>query len=71
MTISYSRFDRLQVGRSFDELVIIWGIGNLYWAMEDASVSELAYLVMEERYDVLEYPGGCFGGCPSSLLGWH
>jgi len=56
LTISYSRFDRLQVDRSPNDLVIVRRVRNLHWAMENTPVSKLAYLVMEERYDVVEYP---------------
>ena len=39
--------------------------------MEDAPISKLAYLVVQEIYDALEYPGRCFRGGATSLLGWR
>lgn len=60
LAVSYFRFDRLQVYGSPDDLIIIRCVCDLYWAMEDAPVSELTYLVMEETYDVLKYSGSCF-----------
>lgn len=71
MTISYSRFDRLQIYRSSDDLIVIRCVRNLHWAMEDAPVSKLTYLVMEERYDVLKYSGSCLRSGATSLLGWR
>ena len=55
LTISYSPFDRPQVYGSSNDLIIIRHICNLHWASEDAPVSKVTYLVMEERYDFLKY----------------
>lgn len=71
LAFSYSRFDRLQVYGSSDDLIIIRGVRSLHWSMEDAPVSKLAYLVMEKNDDVLEYSGSCLRGGAAPLLGWR
>lgn len=67
--VPYFRFYRLQVSGSSDDVVIIRCVRNLYWAMKNASVSELAYLVVKERYNGLKSAGGYPRGGSTSFLG--
>ena len=70
LAISYSRFDSFQVNRSFDDIIIVWGVRNFHWAMEYAPISKLANLVMVDIDDGLKYLD-CFRGSSASLLDWR
>ena len=61
--ILHPRLDRLEVHRSLDDIVVVWGFGFFDGIVENVAVTVLGDRTVKHADDVLELFGddGCFG----------